>query len=504
MEDVIVVSSDSSSNSSNSDMEIDMEPTEMDNSSESIVPKDNATIAEERKKLGNDQYKAQNYQSALKFYAEAISLCPDSATYYANRSACYMMLSNYTNALTDARTAVQLDPSFEKAYVRIAKCCVAMGDIIGAEQAIKKIEELDPQSKSVNTEKQAAQQLRQLEQTIQTNYDSKAYRNVVYYLDTGIKLAPACYRYRLLKAECLAFLGRCDEAVDIAISIIKLDNTSADAIYVRGLCFYYTDNLEKGIKHFELALQLDPDHKKAREMRAKSKALKDMKENGNVLFKSGRYREAQTVYSEALKIDEFNKDINSKLLYNRALVHSKINNLREAVTDCTRVLEINDKYLKALLLRARCYNDLEKFEECCNDYEAALQIQKTPEIKKLLRDAKFALKKSKRKDYYKILGVSRNAGEDEIKKAYRKKALVHHPDRHANSSPEERKEQELKFKEIGEAYAILSDQRKKMRYDSGQDMEELEQADFDPNQMFRHFFQFSGGPGGQSSFGFEF
>lgn len=283
-------------------------------------------------------------------------------------------------------------------------------------------------------------------------------------------------RYRLLKAECLAFLGRCDEAVDIAISVMKLDSTSADAIYVRGLCFYYTDNLEKGIKHFELALQLDPDHKRAKEMRTKSKTLKDMKENGNVLFKSGRYREAQVVYTDALKIDEFNKDINSKLLYNRALVHSKINNLREAVTDCTRVLEINDKYLKALLLRARCYNDLEKFEECCQDYETALQIQKTPEIKKLLRDAKFALKKSKRKDYYKILGISRSAGEDEIKKAYRKKALVHHPDRHANSSPEERKEQELKFKEIGEAYAILSDQRKKMRYDSGQDMEEHEQG----------------------------
>lgn len=274
----------------------------------------------------------------------------------------------------------------------------------------------------------------------------------------------------------MAYLGRCDEAVDIAISVMKLDSTSADAIYVRGLCFYYTDNLDKGIKHFELALQLDPDHKKAKEMRTKSKALKDMKENGNVLFKSGRYREAQSVYTEALKIDEFNKDINSKLLYNRALVHSKINNLREAVADCSSVLEINDKYLKALLLRARCYNDLEKFDECVNDYEAALQIQKTAEIKKLLRDAKFALKKSKRKDYYTILGVSRSADEDEIKKAYRKKALLHHPDRHSNSSPEERKEQEIKFKEVGEAYAILSDQRKKMRYDNGQDMEEHEQG----------------------------
>lgn len=279
-----------------------------------------------------------------------------------------------------------------------------------------------------------------------------------------------------MKGECLAYLGRCEEAVDIAISIMKLDSTSADAIYVRGLCFYYTDNLEKGIKHFELALQLDPDHAKARELRQKCKQIKDMKENGNFLFKAGRYREAQNMYTEALKIDEFNSDINSKLLYNRALVNSKMGNTRDAIADCTKVLQINARYLKALLLRARCYNILEKYEECVNDYETASQIQKTPELKKLLRDAKFALKKSKRKDYYKILGITRNATDDDIKKAYRKKAMIHHPDRHANSSPEERKEQELKFKEVGEAYSILSDQRKKMCYDNGQDVEEMDQG----------------------------
>lgn len=50
-----------------------------------------------------------------------------------------------------------------------------------------------------------------------------------------------------------------------------------------------------------------------------------------------------------------------------------------------------------------------------------------PEHKQLLKNAQVELKKSKRKDYYKILGVNKNASEDEIKKAYRKRALMHHP-----------------------------------------------------------------------------
>ncbi|MCK4251935.1 J domain-containing protein, partial [candidate division WOR-3 bacterium] len=66
-----------------------------------------------------------------------------------------------------------------------------------------------------------------------------------------------------------------------------------------------------------------------------------------------------------------------------------------------------------------------------------------------------------KKDYYEILGASRNASQEEIKRAYRKKAKQHHPD----MNPENKKESEEKFKEISEAYEILMDPKKKQLYD---------------------------------------
>ena len=92
-----------------------------------------------------------------------------------------------------------------------------------------------------------------------------------------------------------------------------------------------------------------------------------------------------------------------------------------------------------------------------------------------------------KKDYYEVLGVSKNDSKDAIKKVYKKLALKYHPDR----APEEKKEEyEEKFKEISEAYAILSDEDKRNKYDSlghGAFDQRYSQEDILEGQIFQAF-----------------
>ncbi len=102
------------------------------------------------------------------------------------------------------------------------------------------------------------------------------------------------------------------------------------------------------------------------------------------------------------------------------------------------------------------------------------------------------------KDYYKILGVSKSASQDEIKKAYRKLAVKYHPDKNAGN-----RESEEKFKEIGEAYEVLRDPEKRKRYDQlGANWNQYQNAGYGSGDF--GFSSFGGtSPGGGSAFYYE-
>ena len=96
---------------------------------------------------------------------------------------------------------------------------------------------------------------------------------------------------------------------------------------------------------------------------------------------------------------------------------------------------------------------------------------------------------AEKRDYYEVLGLQKGASEDEIKKAFRKMAMKYHPDKNPGN-----KEAEEKFKEVNEAYSVLSDPDKKSKYDR------FGHAGVDPNGMGGAGFGGFGGAGGFGGF----
>ena len=114
-----------------------------------------------------------------------------------------------------------------------------------------------------------------------------------------------------------------------------------------------------------------------------------------------------------------------------------------------------------------------------------------------------------KRDYYEVLGIDKNASEDDIKKAYRKIAIKYHPDRQQGKSEAEQKEAEEKFKEAAEAYDVLHDPKKRQSYDQfGFDGAKMGGFDgfgggggFSMDDIFSMFGDVFGGRGGFGGFG---
>lgn len=434
----------------------------------------------------------------------AVEAEPTNPTYLSNRAAAYISANKYDAALADSIQANQLDPTNDKILHRLARIYTSLGRPQDALDTYSKIPG-GASAKDTAAAKQAVLAIRSAES--QLNEESGNANMALWSLDQAKQSlgfgVPWPRRWQILRARAYLKSGTVNalgEVQGIVTSLMRDNPTDAEAVVLAGRALYLRDEKPKAGKSdyqraedcFRQALNLDPDMSEAREALKVLKRLERARNEANDVFKRGRYAEAVQKYTECLTVDPRNKTTNAKLLGNRALSRMKIKEYDEAIKDCEAALKLDPTYTKARKTKAKAIGENGDWQKAVEELKGlAEENPGDNDLAKEMRNAELELKKSKRKDYYKILGVDKDAGEAEISRAYKKKALRCHPDKFQGD-----KEKEEEFKELTEANEVLSDPQKRQRYDSGVDLMEPGEGMGGFPAGFGGFGGFGGGAGG--------
>jgi len=167
-----------------------------------------------------------------------------------------------------------------------------------------------------------------------------------------------------------------------------------------------------GQKLLKEALQRDPDCTDAMRAIKAGRTAAQSKEEAGALFKAAKYDEAIQKFDECLQLDPLNLGFNATIQLNKSIALTKKGKHDEAMSALNKSLKMNPAYAKALVKRGEVHQQLGDWEEAVSDFGAAQQIDPTSHgVQQKLKIAQQNAKKNKRKDYYEILGVSKDASE---------------------------------------------------------------------------------------------
>ncbi|RNF17190.1 putative TPR-repeat-containing chaperone protein DNAJ [Trypanosoma conorhini] len=429
---------------------------------------------DELREAGNNAFKAGNFDVAIAHYTQAIEANPQEVALFSNRSAAHFKKGDFEAAAQDAAAAIAVDKTFAKSYSRLHNAYCNLGRF---QEAAQRLNEGIEALKASGASKEEIRHLREL------CLDAEAGRKAV---DDGRRFLenrdfaaaerslastarsfPDCATIAFMFGEALA-PRQPEEANRILVRFTRAHAQDTYYLYVRALASYYRgpDGFKAAQNILRQALELDPDNRKVSALLKKIRVIEFHKECGNTAYKGKRYRDAINAYTSALGIDATNLRTLATLRANQAAAKMELKEYSDALLDCDFAVNNGLSTAKLFARRARIHEALNNYDDALRDIQKATEMDASYEGE--FQRTKASAKRAKRKDYYKVLDLPPNENDDaQIKRAYKKACLQWHPDKWAHASQEEKTHAEKMFKEVGEAFSILSDPQKKRMYDNG-------------------------------------
>lgn len=478
---------------------------------------------------------------ALVYYDAAVARDPSNYLTLFKRATTYLSLGRTNQATEDFNKVLSLKPGFEGAHIQLAKIKAKTADWDGAREqyGLARKDSTSPEVAALDEAQGAAR----LAEIAEKKGDWEA---CVSHAGEAVIVANRAISLREIRSRCRFQRGELEEGMGDLHHVLQMRPSDITPhIKISAITFYALGDLKNGMAQIRKCLHSDPDSKPCKKLLKQQKAIEktlarvnkafdktqpmtgvklliDSAEDAGLITDIKNHVEelrADGIIPLAAEAALYRKvvelacqgyyDVSANLLEERCR-NSQLQqmNAKKAKQYCEDSLALDNKSFYGLLHRARAMMEKEEFEAAIRSLEEAGNVRpdKNDIVQPLMQKAQIALKRSQTKDYYKVLGVSHDADERQIKSAYRKLSKLHHPDKAAKQGIG-KEEAERKMASINEAYEILSDPELRERFDRGDDPNNQQQSQPFQGNPFGggHPFMFQqGGGGGSQQFHFKF
>jgi DnaJ family protein C protein 3 len=435
---------------------------------------------------------------AVQLLQQAIQLEPENPSNYLKLYKIHSRKRKYMDALDVIAQAATLDASLRATK---AKLLVQLGQCDRAVEEYQQHYQHQQQADSTtdmneDPDYQRALQCQYAIQSAHKAFLEKDYERAAQMFDAALQYVELVASDLIWpRAQSLYFIGDYYGCISETAKLLKQHSNHVEAYELRGSAFYRLGDLQQAVIHYREGLKLDPEHKECKAGHKLIKSIEKRLKKATDASDKRDFKAAVEHYQAALEIDPDNTMFVRPTMLLLAKAHSNAGQHDQAKAVIEQHLS-EEESMEGIYALGQAQQDAEQWEIAVRTFQRAVEFavdeaQKN-EAKRRLQEAQVALKQSKEKNYYTILGVSRSATQKEIKKAYRDLALRWHPDK---VSPEDKEKAGSKFQDIGEAYEVLSDDELRAKFDRGDQVFENQGGGghhTDPFQFFHQNFQGGG------------